>query len=72
MARKIFIGRFDNATVKIALSNDNYINVRKLEKTIAKFHQREDAILYAACFDANAGVFEVLLSWQFFLSICLI
>uniref|UniRef100_A0A914EDY2 Aminotransferase class I/classII domain-containing protein n=1 Tax=Acrobeloides nanus TaxID=290746 RepID=A0A914EDY2_9BILA len=33
---------------------------RQLEKTIAKFHGREDAILYAACFDANAGVFEVL------------
>lgn len=33
---------------------------RELEKKIAKFHEREDAILYAACFDANAGIFEVL------------
>jgi glycine C-acetyltransferase len=33
---------------------------RKLEKKIAQFHGRDDAILYAACFDANAGVFEVL------------
>lgn len=32
----------------------------ELEKKIATFHEREDAILYAACFDANAGVFEVL------------
>jgi glycine C-acetyltransferase len=35
---------------------------RKLEKKIAQFHGRDDAILYAACFDANAGVFEVLTS----------
>jgi len=34
---------------------------RELEKKIAAFHGREDAILYAACFDANAGIFEVLL-----------
>jgi glycine C-acetyltransferase len=33
----------------------------QLEKKIAAFHGREDAILYAACFDANAGIFEVLL-----------
>ncbi len=35
---------------------------RQLEHTIARFHQRDDAILYAACFDANAGIFEVMLS----------
>ncbi|XP_069763688.1 2-amino-3-ketobutyrate coenzyme A ligase, mitochondrial [Narcine bancroftii] len=35
---------------------------KNLEAKIAKFHQREDAILYASCFDANAGIFEVLLS----------
>ncbi|CAJ0928767.1 unnamed protein product, partial [Mesorhabditis belari] len=33
---------------------------KQLEAKIAKFHGTEDAILYAACFDANAGVFEVL------------
>lgn len=27
---------------------------------IFQFHGMEDAILYAACFDANAGVFEVM------------
>jgi len=32
---------------------------RRLERTIADFYQREDAITYAACFDANAGLFEV-------------
>ncbi|XP_077513343.1 glycine C-acetyltransferase isoform X6 [Amblyomma americanum] len=35
---------------------------KELEKKIARFHGREDAILYASCFDANAGIFEVLLS----------
>ena len=34
---------------------------RDLEHHIAAFHGRDDAILYAACFDANAGIFEVLL-----------
>jgi glycine C-acetyltransferase len=32
-----------------------------LEKRIAEFVGTEDAILYAACFDANGGVFEPLL-----------
>jgi glycine C-acetyltransferase len=35
---------------------------RTLEKKIAKFLQTDDTILYAACFDANAGVFEPLLN----------
>lgn len=35
---------------------------RDLEKKIAHFHGREEAILYASCFDANAGLFEVLLN----------
>ena len=33
----------------------------KLEKQIAAFHSKDDAILYASCFDANAGLFEALL-----------
>ncbi len=35
---------------------------RRLEKTIAQFTGHADAITYAACFDANGGVFEPLLS----------
>ena len=35
---------------------------KELEAKIAKFHNREDAIVYIACFDANAGLFEVLLN----------
>ena len=34
---------------------------RRLERKIAEFVGAEDAILYAACFDANGGVFEPLL-----------
>ncbi len=34
---------------------------RELEKKVAAFLGMEDAILYAACFDANGGVFEPLL-----------
>ena len=35
---------------------------RELEKAIAKYFHTDDAILYAACFDANGGVFEPLLT----------
>ena len=34
---------------------------KELEEKLAKFHGKEDSILYASCFDANAGIFEVLL-----------
>lgn len=33
---------------------------KELEATIARFFGTEDSILYAACFDANGGVFEPL------------
>jgi len=35
---------------------------KELEEKIAQFHKTEDTILYAACFDANGGVFEPLLT----------
>ncbi|MBN4070672.1 glycine C-acetyltransferase [Olleya sp. AH-315-F22] len=35
---------------------------KELEQKIANFYQTEDAILYAAAFDANGGVFEPLLT----------
>ncbi len=35
---------------------------KELEQKIADFYQTEDAILYAAAFDANGGVFEPLLT----------
>ena len=34
---------------------------KQLESTIAEFFGTEDTILYAACFDANGGLFEPLL-----------
>jgi glycine C-acetyltransferase len=34
---------------------------KRLERTISEFFGTEDAILYAACFDANGGLFEPLL-----------
>ena len=34
---------------------------KQLEQTIARFFGTEDTILYAACFDANGGLFEPLL-----------
>lgn len=36
--------------------------IQELEAKIASFHGKEDAILYASCFDANAGIFEVMLT----------
>ena len=35
---------------------------KELEQKIAEFFGTEDTILYAACFDANGGVFEPLMS----------
>ncbi|MFB6342365.1 glycine C-acetyltransferase [Saccharicrinis sp. FJH62] len=35
---------------------------KELEQKIARFFGTEDTILYAACFDANGGVFEPLLT----------
>ena len=34
----------------------------ELERQVAEFHGTEDTILYAACFDANGGVFEPLIT----------
>ncbi len=35
---------------------------KQLEKVLADFHKCDDAILYPSCFDANAGIFEALLT----------
>src|SRR5690606_22657591 len=37
---------------------------KELETKLAQFHGTEDTILYAACFDANGGVFEPLLGQE--------
>jgi len=35
---------------------------KELEREVARFHGKEDCILYPSCFDANAGLFEALLT----------
>lgn len=35
---------------------------KQLERKIAEFHGMEDAILFPSCFDANAGIFEAILT----------
>ena len=35
---------------------------KELERNITQFHGTEDAILFPSCFDANAGIFEALLT----------
>lgn len=37
---------------------------KQLEKAISEYFKTEDTILYAACFDANGGLFEPLFSEQ--------
>ncbi len=37
---------------------------KELEEKLAKYHSTDDTILYAACFDANGGVFEPLLGQE--------
>lgn len=37
---------------------------KELEAKLSAFHSMDDTILYAACFDANGGVFEPLLTEQ--------
>ncbi len=50
---------FGMASVRFICGTQNLH--KQLEKTIANFFGKEDAILYAACFDANGGLFEPLL-----------
>src|SRR4030065_1171041 len=37
---------------------------KTLERTISEFLGTDDTILFSSCFDANAGIFEALLSGQ--------
>lgn len=37
---------------------------KSLEKKISEFHKTDDTILYPSCFDANAGLFEAILTDQ--------
>lgn len=35
---------------------------KTLERKISEFHKMDDTILYPSCFDANAGIFEAILT----------
>jgi glycine C-acetyltransferase len=35
---------------------------KQLEERLTAFHETQDTILYPSCFDANAGLFEALLT----------
>jgi hypothetical protein len=37
---------------------------KELERRLARFHDMEDAILFGSAFDANGGIFEVLLTGE--------
>ena len=37
---------------------------RRLEMQLAEWHNQEAAILFPSCFDANAGLFEVLVGYK--------
>ena len=51
---------FGMASVRfICGTQDKHI---ELEKALADFHKHDDAILYPSCFDANAGLFEAILT----------
>jgi glycine C-acetyltransferase len=53
-----------SASVRCASSAARRTSTRTLERRIAAFVGTEDAILYAAAFDANGGLFEPLLGEQ--------
>jgi 7-keto-8-aminopelargonate synthetase-like enzyme len=57
---KKFLRSEKNISLKFYLKDIH----KQLEAKIAKFHDREDCILYASCFDANAGIFETLLGTE--------
>jgi len=51
---------FGMASVRfICGTQDKHI---ELEKKISEFHKLDDTILYPSCFDANAGLFEAILT----------
>ena len=51
---------FGMASVRfICGTQDKHI---ELEKKISSFHKTDDTILYPSCFDANAGIFEAILT----------
>ena len=57
-----YLGGYGMASVRFICGTGDL--QKTLEAKIAEFFGTEDTILYAACFDANGGVFEPLLNEQ--------
>ena len=51
---------FGMASVRFICGTQNIH--KELEKNISEFHKMDDTILYPSCFDANAGLFEAILT----------
>lgn len=60
-AAKNGLDEFGYGTASVRFICGTQVIHRELEASIASFVGKEDAILFASCFDANGGVFEVLL-----------
>lgn len=59
-AGKIALDEFGAGLSSVRFICGTQLIHKDLERKISKFHEREDTILYASCFDANAGLFEVI------------
>eukprot|EP01117_Protostelium_nocturnum_P004872 TRINITY_DN1765_c0_g1_i1.p1 TRINITY_DN1765_c0_g1~~TRINITY_DN1765_c0_g1_i1.p1 ORF type:complete len:438 (-),score=81.34 TRINITY_DN1765_c0_g1_i1:135-1448(-) len=58
---KQFMDKYGNGLSSVRFICGTQNIHKQLEQKIADFHQKEDSILYASCFDANGGLFESLL-----------
>ena len=60
-AAKAGLDEFGFGTASVRFICGTQVIHRELEATIASYVGKEDAVLFPSCFDANVGVFEVLL-----------
>lgn len=61
-AAKVALDKYGNGLSSVRFICGTQDIHKELEEKISRFHEREDAILYPCCFDANTGLFEALLS----------
>eukprot|EP01116_Phalansterium_solitarium_P002495 TRINITY_DN12544_c0_g1_i1.p1 TRINITY_DN12544_c0_g1~~TRINITY_DN12544_c0_g1_i1.p1 ORF type:complete len:424 (-),score=113.14 TRINITY_DN12544_c0_g1_i1:283-1554(-) len=60
-AAKDALDKYGNGLSSVRFICGTQIIHKNLERSIANFHGKEDAILFPSCFDANGGLFETLL-----------
>jgi glycine C-acetyltransferase len=58
------LGRYGYGMASVRFICGTQTPHKQLEAAIARFLDKDDAILYSSCFDANAGLFETLLGEQ--------